>query len=406
MTRLDEMVWTLLHDATPFIGDDAARELLGRLDEPLRIGVTGGPGTGKSTLIDALLGSKVAISDSSSFIWYREGPAPSVQPHHREGLIVSWPARALRHMTLLESASPPLDIVDGVLHLDPTGEVPDWPVHTIGVLSRADEVAGGRIDALVNARRLARRLSREPGSRTTVVAFSGLLAFAGQTLTEADFDLLTQVAARPRSELDAALLSSDRVLALPLPTSAILDLLGLHGLRLATTLIRADHHTRARLCDELVRRSGLTDLQDRLSYHFLERRDILKAHSALRGLRSAAAEHPQILIRIEHILANAHEFRELDLLAALRNASISLGDNTEAQRLVGVDGTDPAARLGLDHDASEAEIWEQASESARRWRALADDASLSAPQRRAARVVVRSCEGIRSACEKRQQERG
>ena len=404
MTRLDEMVWTLLHDATPFIGDDAARELLGRLDEPLRIGVTGGPGTGKSTLIDALLGSKVAISDSSSFIWYREGPAPSVQPHHREGLIVSWPARALRHMTLLESASPPLDIVDGVLHLDPTGEVPDWPVHTIGVLSRADEVAGGRIDALVNARRLARRLSREPGSRTTVVAFSGLLAFAGQTLTEAGFSLLAQLAARPRAELDSALMSADRCLALRLPTSAtleMLDLLGLHGLRLVTTLIRSGHHTRARLREELMRRGGLTDLQDRLSYHFLERRDILKAHSALRGLRSAAAEHPQLLVRVEHILANAHELRELDLLAALRNASISLGDNTEAQRLVGVDGTDPAARLGLDHDASEAEIWEQASESARRWRALADDASLSAPQRRAARVVVRSCEGIRSAYEKR-----
>jgi len=399
MTRLDELVETLLHDAAAFIGDDAARDLLGRLDDPLRIGVTGGPSVGKSTLINALLGSRVALSHPSSFLWYQEGPAPSVKPHDGEGLIVTWPARALRHMTLVESRLP-WD-VDAILHLDPTGEVPDSPVHTIGVLSRADEVTGGRIDALVNARRLARHLSREPGSRTTVVAFAGQLAFAGQTLTEADFDLLTQVAVRPRSELDAALLSSDRVLALPLPTSAILDLLGLHGLRLATALIRAGHHTRVRLCDELVRRSGLTDLQDRLSYHFLERRDILKAHSALRGLRSAAAEHPQLLVRVEHILANAHELRELDLLAALRNASISLGDNTEAQRLVGVDGTDPAARLGLDHDASEAEIWEQASESARRWRALADDASLSAPQRRAARVVVRSCEGIRSAYEKR-----
>ncbi|HZM77142.1 MAG TPA: hypothetical protein VFC19_15520 [Candidatus Limnocylindrales bacterium] len=391
MTRLDEMVWTLLHDATPFVGDDAG-ELLRRLDEPLRIGVTGGPGTGKSTLINALLGSKVALSDSSIFIWYQEGPTPSVEPAPGDGLIVSWPARALRHMTLVESRDP-WD-VDCVLHLDPTGEVPDSPAHTIGVLSRADEVAGGRIDALVNARRLARRLSREPGSRTTVVAFSGLLAFAGQTLTEAGFSVLAQLAARPRAELDHCLLSADRVLAVPLPTSAIFELLGLHGLRLATTLIRAGSSTRARLCEELVRRSGLTDLQDRLSYHFLERRDVLKAHSALRALRPLAAEHPQLLVRIEHILANAHEFRELDLLTALRNGSISVGDDAQAGRLVGIDGTDPAARLGLGHDAGEAEVWELTGEAVRRWRTLADDASLSGPQRRAARVVVRSCEGI------------
>lgn len=401
MTRLDELVWTLLHDATPLIGDDAAAELRRRLDEPLRLGVTGAPGTGKSTLIDALLGTKLAPPERSSFIWYKEGPAPSVSPLVDDGVIVTWPARALRHMTLVESTSP-LNDVDGLLHLDPTGIVPDSPLHTIGVLSRADEVAGGRIDALVNARRLARRLSREPGSRTTVVAFSGLLAFVGQTLTSAGFELLARLAAMPRAELDAALLSTDRCLALPLPTSAMLDLFGLHGLRLATTLIRAGHHTRARLRDELIRRSGLTDVQDRLSYHFLERRDILKAHSALRGLRSLATDHPRLLVRIEHILANAHEFRELDLLTALRNASISLSSlDEEARRLIGMDGTDPAARLGLDHDAGEAEIWELATESVRRWRALAEDASLSVPQRRAAQVVVRSCEGIRSACEKR-----
>jgi hypothetical protein len=400
MTRLDELVWSLMHDAAPLIGEGMAGELLRRLDEPLRLGVTGAPGTGKSTLIDALLGTKLAPPEKP-FIWYREGPAPSVSPLMDDGAIVTWPSRALRHMTLVESVSPPLDQVDGLLWLDPTGAVPDSPLHTIAVLSRADEVAGGRIDALVDARRLARRRSREPGSRTTVVAFSGLLAFAGQTLT---FELLARLAAMPRAELDAALLSADRCLALPLPTSAMLDLLGLHGLRLATTLIRSGHHTRVRLCEELVRRSGLADLQDRLSYHFLERRDSLKAHSALRGLRSLAADHPPLLMRVEHILANAHEFRELDLLTALRNASISLGspgDDDDARRLIGVDGTDPAARLGLDHDAGEAEIWELATESVRRWRALAGDASLSAPQRRAAQVVVRSCEGIRSACERR-----
>lgn len=401
MTRLDEMVWTLLHDAVPFIGDDAARELLGHLDEPLQIGVTGGPGAGKSMLIDALLGSKVALAQPSVFISYQEGPAPSVTPAAGDGLIVTWPARALRHMTLVESrhlGEHPGE-VDGVLHLDPTGQVPDSPLHTIGVLSRADETGGGRIDALVNARRLARGLSREPGSRTTVVAFSGLLAFAGQTLTEEHLSPLTRLAALSRAELDAALLSADRVLALPLPTLAILELLGLHGLRLATTLIRSGHNTRARLRDELARRSGLTDLQDRLSYHFLERRDILKAHSALRALRRLAAGHPQLLVRVEHILANAHEFRELDLLTALRNASISLGD--DAGRMVGLDGTDPAARLGLDHDAGEAEIWQLASEAVRHWRGLAEDPSLSAPQRRAARVVARSCEGIRSSHKKR-----
>lgn len=315
MTRLDEMVRTLLQDATAFIGDDAISELLGRFDEPLRIGVTGGPGVGKSTLINALLGAKVALSESSTFTWYRRGPTPSVKAGQDGQLIVTWPARALRHMTLVESSHPGdfAGDVDAVLHLGPTGKVPDSPVHSIGVLCRADEVAGGRIDALANVRRSARRLTRRPGSRTTVVAFSGRLAYAGQTLTEENFTLLVQLAAMPRAELDLA----------P-PTSAVLELLGLHGLRLATTLIRAGHDTLVRLRDELVRRSGLTDLQDRLSYHFLERRDILKAHSALRALRPLAAEHPRLLAMIE--------LGEADLLTAGRCEEARSADEKEGDR--------------------------------------------------------------------------
>ena len=61
------------------------------------------------------------------------------------------------------------------------------PVNAIGVLSRADELAGGRLDGMTSAAQVAARYRKDPKIRRlcqTVVPVAGLLAQAGVTLTE------------------------------------------------------------------------------------------------------------------------------------------------------------------------------------------------------------------------------
>ena len=71
------------------------------------------------------------------------------------------------------------------------------PVNTVGVLSRADEIGGGRLDAMASARPVARRYRAEPALRglcQNVVAVAGLLAQTARTLRQAEFAALRALA--------------------------------------------------------------------------------------------------------------------------------------------------------------------------------------------------------------------
>ncbi|WP_020525119.1 P-loop NTPase family protein [Catelliglobosispora koreensis] len=447
MTALDEMVWTLLNEAAEVYGAGRIQPLFDRLGEPLRVGVAGGPKCGKSTLINTFLGDRVAPLDiGQTFTRYEDGAAVGMMAHYSDGtrqelslargadgawacgqwadgaeeVVVSWPSRVLRHLSLVDSKPdclPPQ--VDALLYLDATDFQPlemtlgvsavtrAAPVDVIGVLSRADEVGGGRVDALVSARQLARALSREPSANSvtvTIVAVSGLLAQAGLSLSEDDFELLASLATMPREDLDDVLLSADRFVGNEFfpPTGYgqrrdVLNRLGIHGLRLASALVRTGTHTRADLASELIRRSGLPELQEVLNYHVIERRDLLKSRSALIALEALMEDDPppaELAAQFERVLASAHEFRELRLLASLRNSSIGFASPLakEARRLAGGDGPSTAARLGLDQEVPSDELFQRGVVALRRWQEQADDPQLSARQRRAARIVVRSCE--------------
>ena len=67
---------------------------------------------------------------------------------------------------------------------------------------------------------------------------------------------------------------------------------------------------------------------------------------------------------------------------------------TEAERLLGGEGGAPAARLGLDPDASAAELQAAALDAAGRWQRRAESPLSSRAVSDVARLVVRSCEGI------------
>ncbi|WP_158886880.1 dynamin family protein [Amycolatopsis anabasis] len=387
-----------------------------RFDEPLRLAVVGPASSGKSTLVNALVGEQIAPDGAEGPSWYRarlsrsqgevtlidtpgleENASPqAVQAAVTDADAVLFLARQPRNANLRELR---------FVHGHPIAMV--HPVNSLVVLSRADELGAGRVDALISARQLARRYRRDPEVRDVcqdVVAVAGQVASAGRTLTEPEFAALSALAGLPRPESEALLLSADRFVRAesgPVEASARAGLLrrfGLFGLRLATTLLRRESGTVAALAAQLVQRSGLAELRDAIGQHFTERAEVLKARSALIGLEVLLRREPHpggeaLFLELDRVLAGAHEFRELRLLAALRTDGSALPEplREDASRLLGGHGTAALARLGIE---SELDYHRAARDAVRRWRELTGNPVLSAEGRQAAAVVLRSCEAM------------
>lgn len=382
---------------------------LDRFSDPLRLAVVGGPQAGKSTMVSAIAGQELN-GQGDGMRWFRAAPSRSQEaltlidtpaidadatPQTIEGICAEADA-------VLYLVRHPRNADLGFLHT-----LQDHPiarasaVNSVVVLSRADELGAGRVDALISARQIARRYRREPELRglcQDVVPVAGLLAAGGRTLREVEFDALLELARVPRAELDAYLLSADRFIAATgQPGVVLLSRFGLFGVRLAVTLIRRGAQTLPALAAQLVPRSGLAELRDTIDQYFTERQDVLKARSALLGLEVVLRMEPRpaaagLAVELERIVAGAHDFRELRLVAALRTGRVTFPPelNAEALRLVGGNGIGIEERLG----AQGAGLQRAVVDSIRRWRALAETPAFGVGERRAAAVVVRSCEAM------------
>ena len=211
--------------------------------------------------------------------------------------------------------------------------------NAIGVLSRADEIGAGRLDALISARRVARRYSADPMLRQlcqTVVPVAGLLAETGRTLRQDEYLLLEALAELPKAQTEDMLLSVDRFIRTavtggPAPDvrMALLDRFGLFGVRLSLVLLRAGLADASALAEELLNRSGLGGVRQLLANQFAERRTVLKARSAVLAMERTVRAHPMrraqgLSDAVQRILAGAHEFRELQLLRVLRLPELEL----------------------------------------------------------------------------------
>ncbi|WP_214371310.1 dynamin family protein [Pseudonocardia sp. H11422] len=404
--------------------------------------------------------------------WYQDAPVPRVQMFPRtapprqltvsrshgalsfdlqgtpteevDRLVVDWPSQNLRSTTLIDTpgiASLSADIsaragaflapedsptqADAVVYLMrhlhasdvrflesffDQGVARATPVNTIAVLSRADEIGVGRLDALSSARRIARRYRSDDKLRglcQTVVAVAGLLAQTGRTMRQDEFTALTELAALPRADLDSMLLSVDRFVRADLASpntdtrARLIERFGLFGVRLGTTLVRQGIKDPSRVAEELVKRSGLDELRTVLANQFTERRDLLKARSALLAVEMVLQREPRpsaapLVAEVERILAGAHEFVELRMLSALRAGGIRLSADAmeDAERLLGGDGGSAASRLGLPPEAGVDELRAAALDAVVRWQRRAESPLSSRATADAARVVVRSGEGI------------
>ncbi len=362
-------------------------------------------------------------------------------------LVIEWPSSSLRQMTLIDtpgiaslstdvSARTTAFLTPGEDHVTPADAVlylmrhlhssdinfleafhdeefsQATPVNAVAVLSRADEVGVGRIDSMASAQRIAARYRNDPKVRRlaqTVVPVAGLLAQSGATLREAEYKALDAIANAPRDDAEALFLSADRFVQAETPIALtsmerehLLDRFGLFGVRLAVALIRQGVATTATtLSTELVRRSGLVELRDVLLSQFAQRRDVLKARSALLALESVLHEFPvagreNLSSELERITAAAHEFAEIRLLNALRSGGVKVkpAEVQEMERLLGAEGTAVHTRLGLAAESEPSELRRALGNAIGRWQRRAESPMSSREVADAARVVIRSCEGL------------
>ncbi|MEV0058642.1 dynamin family protein [Nocardia sp. NPDC050718] len=285
------------------------------------------------------------------------------------------------------------------------------PLGVIGVVSRADEIGAGRIDALHSARDVAARFAGElerTGLCQAVIPVAGLLAFAASTLRQPEFAAFEALATVPAEDLGVALLSADRFaradIALPVAPelrAQLADRFGLFGIRMATMLIRLGVRDSASLAAELAARSGIDELRSVLEVQFGQRAEELKAHSALSTLDRilvaySGTEADQLRPRVRARLADVHGFTELRLLGRLRTDELPLPAPVLADlhRILGGAGVAAHLRLGLPADADLETVRATAFSAVRTWRTraahpLADQATATA-----CRAAARSAEGI------------
>lgn len=451
-----------------------------RLFGPLRVAIAGRVKAGKSTLLNALVGERLAPTDAGECTrivsWYRQGFSYDVEALLHDGstrplrftrddgpleidlgsldagdverLDISWPTSNLARMTLIdtpglasmhdENSARTRDFLalddadrrsdaDAVIYLmrhmhrydsDFLETFLDQsvsgtsPLNAVAILSRADEIGSGRLDALDSARAIATRYSQDERIRelcVNVLPVAGLLAETGTTLQEHEVAALREIAALDEAELDLMLLSVDRFSApeashlLVETRTMLLARLGLFGVRFCVAAIREG---RVRSAPELARllvdASGLDALRSVLEGHFFSRAQMLKARSALTSLRQVVrvltGHNPEgarrLLADIEQFEASTHAFAELHLAHRALAGMVRVGAE-QLEELVRLTSAAPAAtRVGCPADAPVEDVRMAALIGADRWRTLASNPLLDRETVDAYQIAVRSYEGI------------
>lgn len=458
-------------------GSDLAA-LRDRLDGPLRVALAGRVKAGKSTLLNALIGERLAPTDAREctkiVTWYEYGPQYEVIAElgdgtvtelpfrRREGTLevdlgslterdverlrVRWPIARLQTMVLIDTpglgslrddnsartrrfldSSDETSDVDAVVYLMRHVHRSDLEfldafmdrtvaarsaVNAIAVLSRADEIGAGRLDAMESARRIAARYATHSDVRafcSTVVPVAGLLAETASTFRESEMNVLRRLAAAPPAAIDEMLLSVESFCAPHLSEVSVeerrdlLDRLGLFGVRLAVTEVGADPAiTSARLADLLLGAAGLEPLRELLRASFEDRASVMKAASALSVLWSLAIRlantAPDLAARldrdIERIQASAVDFARIRAHALVGSGAVDFPDDRrdELDRLLVL--ADDAEALGLPSGSAASTVAARALEMVEQWRTAANDPTLSSDTVDVTEAAVRVCERI------------
>ena len=280
---------------------------------------------------------------------------------------------------------------------------------SVAVLSRADELGGGRLDAMVSINRAVARLRRDPALTDlveTVVPVAGILGLGGHTMRQAEFRAFVALEALPRERLQELLVSADRFIAdesADLPSASVraglVERYGVFGVRLAVATLRGGARSAPALSAELVRRSGLDQLRRVIDVHFVQRAPELKARSAvlaiLRLTRATPAAGSDLVAEMaDDYLSRGHAFMEMRVAGRLNLSSLGLSENDRDafRRVIGGHGTSTRTRLGLEESADTSEVRAAATQQLWTWSELAENPLTPPETAQAALTAVRSCE--------------
>ena len=465
---------------TPHV--DELRAIEARLTGPLRIAIAGRVKAGKSTLLNALVGARLAPTDAGECTkivsWYKRGPTYQVIARGRDGqehplgfsrgngnldvqlgghsekdiaaIEVSVPTTALESITLIDTpglasindensrrtrdflasdGDGPSD-ADAVVYLMRHAHRTDVafldafmdrtvsaasPVNAVAVLSRADEIGAGRLDAMESAGRIARRYETDPELHALCAAITpmaGLLAETGLTLREDEVASLRTLAATDPAVLELMLMSADQfcdVSSSELTAESrrgLLDRLGMFGVRLSVEEIRAGRGTTAaQLGPILVDKSGLAAMRQLIARQFMPRAKVLQARSAIVALRTLAwslrAEHPtlagEVDRQLEEIESSTVQFAQVRAAHLVGSGAVRFNatDRADLEQLFAPAGG-PSA-LGLAVNAGQDEVREAALAAVSRWRTRGADPLADPTLTEVCDIAARTCEAMYAA---------
>ena len=276
------------------------------------------------------------------------------------------------------------------------------PVNAVGLLNKADQVSGH--DPIAAATALAAAQARSLRHRVSdVLPLVGLMAEATETghFTEADADVLRQIARLEPASRDLLFFSADLFVRPEMPISVsgrarLLERLDLFGIRQAVDLIAATPGlTTGDLRRRLVEQSGFPVLRELIEHAFRRRADGIKASVALAALEILAAQAPTAADRsrirdaVEGLLQRpeAHQLRLLEAAALVSSGTVPMPDELAAELAALISGETPPEQLnavGADLDT----LRRLALERAAAWRSFATFGS-SPAQSRVAHIVHR-----------------
>ncbi len=477
-----EVARQLVASAPNSIIREQAQAVVDRLSGPFQVAIAGRVKAGKSTLLNALVGERLAPTDAGECTKivsrYRRGTGYEVVARMRDGrneslafsraggsldiklgslnerdietIEVSWPTSALETITLIDTpglasindensrrtrdfleadVDRPSD-ADAVVYLIRHAHRADIafldafmdrsvtaasPVNAVAVLSRADEIGAGRLDAMESASRIAKRYQVDPQLRglcAAVVPLAGLLAETGLTLREDEVAALRMLAATDAETLTRMLMSADLFCELSsseLTVESRRELLarfGMFGIRLVLEELRAGRGTTASaLGPILVQHSGLNELRQLISQYFAPRARVLQARSALTALRAIARAlktidstmAADVERRLEQVEATTVQFAQVRAAHLVGSGAVSFSDAERHELELLFSGLDGAVLVGLTGSASQADVQSAALAGISRWRTLASDPLADPSFIEVCDVATRTLEQIYSA---------
>jgi serine/threonine protein kinase len=426
---------------------------------PLRLAVVGPPGSGKTTLINALLGRQIphppAPAPAGAPVWLRHGPVATAWlvgadgARHQSALPgagglrpgaatqadevvaveIELPIDALRMLTIVETADDVAIDAEAFVFVIGSGGDPSPPaalagrlhddrcsaVNAVAVLAAA-ELTGGP-DPWAAAIDRSAGLAGDLGPRvTTVLPLAGLLAQTANTggLRARDVAALRDLAPLEAQRRAMLLASPEAFLAGPSPVPAdqrrlLVDLLGVYGVGRALELADAGQLTVVGLVRWLREISGIEQLAAQIA-GFHQRADALKAGRALDALDQLSYAGPLRGILRDRVeaLRLRPEMHLLDLIAAFEQCAegaVELPADMVAELTRLMTARTLADRLGLAVDAGPAELLAAARGHVRAWKSFENGSGASPRERRAARTVARSYEIIASQVAQLAEER-